>query len=559
MPKTFGTQNKSAALTWIVFIAILVIYLTFPTRNYFFDGIEFAHTIEAASQVNSSLIHPNHLIYNVVGYLFYRLLRVIGLDLRAVAALQILDSILGVLSAYVLFLILKSSLRSVYVSLCLSLLFSFSATWWKFATDADAYIASVLFLLISFYLILPDGQGSTERQIRRGVGKAKPLLVALTFSIAMCFHQLAVIFFPVIVLGLLVQTNTLSWREKEFKVVQFGATAFILTAGAYYLCFHLATGAFNPTRFLHWTTSFSPDGGFSFDLLSALTYTLRGHARLFFGGRFNLLKGLMNPLVGVLIFALAVFIGLLIYALLKTFRKPNFRNPESTPPDQRRGSLVLLSLVWSGVYLVFLFFWMPQHTFYRLFYLPALILLAGLVIHPSGAASLGTPVMTSRTADSRPRKSHHPTRAARAGTPARLALIVAVLGISNFLFLIFPYSHEQKFPPLALAREMNKTWPPGTVIYYALVNSDESLFRYFNPSTVWKHLNATAPEVLESELHDIYSKGSTAWLEVTAIDRFSATPGGAEWLAKHARTESLRELKDPAYRIRFVQIVPAGK
>ena len=532
MPKTFGTENKSAALTWIVFIAILVIYLTFPTRNYFFDGIEFAHTIEAASRVNSSLIHPNHLIYNVVGYLFYRLLRVIGFDLRAVAALQMLDSILGVLSAYVLFLILKSSLRSVYVSLCLTLLFSFSATWWKFATDADAYIASVLFLLISFYLILPEAQESSE-QIRSGVRKAKPLLVALTFSIAMCFHQLAVIFFPVIVLGLLLQTNTLSWKEKGFKVVQFGATAFILTAGGYYLCFHLATGAFNPIRFLHWTTSFSPDGGFSFDLLSAVTYTLRGHARLFFGGRFNLLKGLMNPLVAVLIFALAVFIGLLIYALLKNFRKPIFRNLKSPPPDQRRGSLVLLSLAWSGMYLAFLFFWMPQHTFYRLFYLPALILVAGLV-------------MTSRTADFGPRKF-------------RLALIVAVLGISNFLFLIFPYSHEQKFPPLAFAREMNKTWRPGTVIYYALVNSDESLFRYFNPSTVWRHLNATAPEVLESELHDIYSKGSTAWLEVTAIDRFSATPGGAEWLAKHARTESLRELKDPAYRIRFVQIVPAGK
>lgn len=286
-------------------------------------------------------------------------------------------------------------------------------------------------------------------------------------------------------------------------------------------------------RFLHWTTSFSPDGGFSFELLSALTYTLRGHARLFFGGRFTLLKGLMNPLVGALMFALAVTICLLIYALLKSFRKSNSQNLESPLPDERRGSLVLLSLAWSGVYLVFLFFWMPQHTFYRLFYLPALILLAGLV-------------MASRSADSRPRKF-------------RLALIVAVLGISNFLFLIFPYSHEQKFPPLAFAREMNKTWPPGTVIYYALANSDESLFRYFNPSTVWKQLNATAPEALESELHDIYSKGTTAWFEVTAIDRFSATPGGAEWLTKHARTESLRELRDPAYKIRFIQIVPAGK
>jgi hypothetical protein len=530
MPKSPGTENRSTALTWIVFFGILVVYLSFPTRNYFFDSIEFAHTIEGAARVNTSLIHPNHLIYNVVGYLVYRLLRVIGLDLRAVAALQVLNSIFGALSAYVLFLILKSSLRSVYVSLCLTLLFSFSATWWKFATDADAYIASVLFLLISFYLILPEGAESREGQFRGSIENVRPLLVAFTFSVAMCFHQLAIIFFPVIVLGLLLQSDAL--KEKGFRVVQFGAAAFILTAGAYYFCFYLATGTSNPMRLLHWTTSFSPDGGFSFDLLSSLTYTLRGHARLFFGGRFNLLKELMNPLIGALMFALAVSICLLIYALLKSFRKPKLQNLESLPPDERRGSLVLLSLVWSGVYLVFLFFWMPQHTFYRLFYLPALILLAGLV-------------MATR-ADSRPRKF-------------RLALIVAVMGISNFLFLIFPYSHKQKFPPVAFALEMNKTWPPGTVIYYALENSDESLFRYFNPATVWKKLNAAAPEVLENELHDIYRKGTTAWFEVTAIDRFSATPEGAEWLTKHSRTESLRELKDPAYKIRFIQIVPAGK
>jgi hypothetical protein len=465
--------------------------------------------------------------------------------LRAVAALQVLDSILAVLSAYVLFLILKSSLRSVYVSLCLTLLFSFSATWWKFATDANTYIASVLFLLISFYLILPEQEGSPEPELRRGLGKARPLLVAFTFSVAMCFHQLAVIFFPVIVLGLLLQVNALSWKEKGFKVVQFGALALIVTAGAYYFCFYLTTGSLDPKRLLHWTTSFSPDGGFNFNLLSALTYTLRGHARLFFGGRFNLLKGLMNPLVGVLMFALAVIVISLIYVLLKSFRKPSFRHLQSLPHDKRRRSLILLSLVWSGVYLVFLFFWMPQHTFYRLFYLPALILLAGLIFDPREAAPLGTPVVASRSADSRPQNF-------------RLALIVALLGLSNFLFLIFPYSHEQKFPPLAFAREMNKTWPPGTVIYYALDNSDESLFRYFNPSTVWKRLNANEPEALESELNDIYSKGTTAWFEFSAIDRFSATPEGAEWLTKHGRTESLRELKDPAYKIRFIQIVPAG-
>ena len=76
-------------------LAIPLIYLGFPTRNYYWDGIDFADTIESASRVDTSLVHPNHLIYNLVGYLFYKLLRGIGANLRAVAALQILNGILS--------------------------------------------------------------------------------------------------------------------------------------------------------------------------------------------------------------------------------------------------------------------------------------------------------------------------------------------------------------------------------------------------------------------------------------------------------------------------------
>jgi len=67
--------------------------------------------------------------------------------------------------------------------MCLTLLFALSATWWKFSTDANAYIPSVFFLLLGFYLVLPDR-------------KPRPLVLALTFFAAMCFHQLAVIALP---------------------------------------------------------------------------------------------------------------------------------------------------------------------------------------------------------------------------------------------------------------------------------------------------------------------------------------------------------------------------
>src|SRR5215212_918955 len=194
------TMKPRQLAPWLIFIATSAIYLSFPTRVYYWDGIEFAQAIEDASTLNPSLVHPNHLIYNFAGYIFYKLLRVFGFELRAVTALQILNSLLSAACAGVLFAILSDTLRSLYLSVCLTLLFAFSATWWKFSTDANAYIPSVLFLVLSFYLVLPDR-------------KARPLLLAITFFISMAFHQLAVVTFPVLVLGVYLQDGPLSLKR----------------------------------------------------------------------------------------------------------------------------------------------------------------------------------------------------------------------------------------------------------------------------------------------------------------------------------------------------------
>jgi len=239
--------------------------------------------------------------------------------------------------------------------------------------------------------------------------------------------------------------------------------------------------------------------------------------RLFFGGRFNLLKGLMNPVVLLLIGALAGAVALVLFNALRSVarailvgRVPKLRL------ETRQKTVLLLALLWASAYLVFLFFWLPQNTFYRVFYLPALILLLGLLL-----AAVQNRVAKPRT----------------------LAVFVVAVALANFLFLIYPFSHIEKYPPLAFALQLNREWPPGTVIYYGATNSDQALVRYFNPSTQWKLLR---PESITTF--------SDAWLETTAIDQISSTPAGAEWLNSHARKDSSKELNDSAYRIRFIQV-----
>ena len=84
-------MHRPVAIAMLLSLALLALYLAFPTKVYYWDGIVFAQAIEdAAGGSNLSLAHPNHLIYNVVGYVFYELLRVFNADLRAITALQIL-------------------------------------------------------------------------------------------------------------------------------------------------------------------------------------------------------------------------------------------------------------------------------------------------------------------------------------------------------------------------------------------------------------------------------------------------------------------------------------
>ena len=510
-------MNLRPIAPWLIFVATALIYLAFPTRVYYWDGIVFAQAIEDAQSLNPSLVHPNHLVYNFVGYVFYKLLRTVGFDLRALTALQILNSLLSATCACVLFAILIDTLRSLYLSICLAFLFAFSATWWKFSTDANAYIPSVLFLLISFYLVLPDR-------------KPRSLLVAFAFFIAMAFHQLAVVMFPVLALGLYLQDGPISLKRRAWNVVLFTLLTVTLIVVAYYLLFSLAAGTFDFHQFRRWTTSYSPDADTQFHFWSNLQYSLRGQVRLFFGGRFNLLRGIVNPLVIVLAIALAgAVVYLLFEALRNSIKIVSLRWLRELRLAPRQKTVLLLSLLWSTVYLVFLFFWLPQNTFYRLFYLPPLILLIGL-----GVSSL---------------------RVDAARTRRITAVFVAAVALANFLFLIYPFSHVEKYPPLSFALQLNQAWSAGTVVYYAAENSDKALVRYFNPDTTWKQLPKFL-DTLDEEMTESYREGKTVWFETTAIDRFSSNQYGTHWLETHARKESLKELNDGAYEIRFVQVRP---
>jgi len=516
-----GDRAGVSAAPWITAIGILIVYLAFPTRTYYWDGVNFALSIENSSGLSSSLIHPHHLLYNVFGYAIYHLCDSAGLHVRALQVLQVTNGVLSALAAGLFFRFLLQTFRSVYISSVLTLLFAFSATWWKYSTDADAYVPCILLFLVCLNLTM-EGH------------KPRPFCVALVHAASMFMHQLAVFFYPVIVLGILFQSRELSFRQRALIVLKYSVTACSITLAANYYCFHLQTGAFSVGAFAGWLTTYvqSPNiYSFSFDLWSNVVFTLRGHARLFFGGRLNWLRGLVSPQIVALLVVLTGAILVLIVQFVKDLKSAALTRIAAGKSDLsliRPGALCCL---WIGVYLTFLFFWYPYFTPYRLFYLPALIVLFGIVL-------------------ARYRKVRPPGREWYA------ALFATALSLSNFLFFIYPLSHVEKNPPLALALALNSKWAPGTSIYYASSSADNELFRYFNPSTRWQKLSQVEDQVSESALKEIYGRNSAAWLETSAIEFLKASTAGQSWLAVHTREGCQYELVNGSYNIKYVQIFP---
>lgn len=506
-------SRHESIVPWLLFIGLISIYLSFPTRNYYWDGITFAQTIENANQFKS-LIHPSHLLYNALGYIFYHVLLSVGFSMRALTALQILNAVLSGAASVVLFFILKSAFRSLYLASWLTLLFGWSATWWKYSTDADAYIISVLFLLIAFRFILPTA-------------KPRPVVVAVFYSLSMCFHELAIFFGPVIIAGLLYQCKTS--RQKLLSLIRFVFVSSALTTTAYFFCFYLATHRLDLGSFIHWLTYYSPDASFTFNIWNDLSYTVRGHFRLFLSGRLNLLQGLINPIIVVLIALLVIDVCVFFYLVFKSFRPRVSQLLRQLVRDPLGRPILIVATVWVAIYLIFLFVWLPQNTFYRLFYLPALIILVGLFAW-----------------------ARYPHDGYQPGF--RIAGLTVVVGLANFLFFIFPYSHAEKFPPTRFALELNEQWDAKTIVYYDVENSDNNLVRYFTPTIAWFQLKQ--PETLKNDLLDLDSGGWTVWLETTAIDRVNSTPEGAEWLKAHQKPESRHALEDKGFRIVFVQVEP---
>jgi hypothetical protein len=494
-------RNEGADLPeWmsgVVAAGILIVYAILPTKNYYWDGVAFAQNIEQASGVSmkaplfwTSIIHPNHLVYNSIGCLVWNAARSLGFHVRAIAVLQAMNMVAAAACAWLMQRILLRTTHSAYLSTTLTLLFAFSAIFWKYSTDSDAYILSVLCLMGAFYVLIATREPC-------------PLMVGLLHAAAMLIHQLAFLFFPAAVLGLFLKGG---WKA----VWRYCVIAGGITLPAYYAGFWLEERETNPADFLRWLTSHSPEVSFSFNLPRNVAITISSYSRLFFGGTGHVLR-YFGPFMLVTLILLAVVLARLIILFVRY--RADLR---LLPHLDWASDSVRVAIAWLSAYVVFLFFWLPHNTFYKLFCLPAIIFLLGQYL----------------ARYSGPRRN-------------RLALFVATMALANLALYIFPYSRADYNQALRFATRMRPLWPSGTVVYYGEYTVDDWFIRYFNPQTVWKPMNPRdrAGNFAYSALNDLEA-GREVWVDTTAAETLTAAGAGSHF-------DATQQDNYPTHPIRF--------
>src|ERR1017187_1870923 len=299
----------------VVELLFAFVYLLFPTRNYYWDGVSFAIDIERA-QSWRELFNVHHLLYNFIGYGEYQLL---GSRVRALYLMQWTNCIAGALLIWLADRLFRSLGVPPWNSAAGAAILGASATFWKFTTDADSYILANVFLAAA-YLAL-----------RRSAARGGLLHVCATMM-----HQLSALFYPVGLALLWRRSRERFWRDAAiYTLVSAGGTLAVYAA-AFRLAVHRA-----PT-FAGWLT-FHAKMPFSFDAARNTGWLLLGTGKLFAGGKLSPTAYLAGPVaVALLVFAVA---GL---------------------AHNRRRLLPVLSdwplLVWVGAYLCFLLVWEPYNT-----------------------------------------------------------------------------------------------------------------------------------------------------------------------------------------------------
>jgi hypothetical protein len=402
------SKNRRAVdvlLSVLIAFLFAALYLATPTCNFSYDALTYALDVQFGTF--AALFHPNHLLFNVIGRFIFLALATLNHAVGALWLLQKLNAIIGGIAVGVLAWILARRfgwVRGVLGAAAMGLGIGF----WTEAVDAGCYMWAALAACGFLAALL-------------AADDASPFWLGAFHGLCVLFHELLILAVP----GALVKVG----RKKSGLYLAGVAT--VVVGGYAGVALLLYGSSYHEAMRWLWGPARQPHGTainffywFTFDFA-------RGVAGLWTGlvHSFAAPVSSAHPLDTMV--ENGVVLAILLAVLIQSRRDFKGRSIE--------GNTRAALWVWIGAMNLFLLFYIPGVTRFRLLFLPALLYLVcdTITLSPKGV------------------------RAALAG------VLLIVMAWVNYRAVIYPQSQLRNNPSLVRVLWLNQVLKPGDTFLFS--------------------------------------------------------------------------------------------
>jgi hypothetical protein len=321
------------------------------TRQYTFDAIAYAWQIERFHDSGNPnwLLHPHHLIYNPLAYLWWRGVHGLPGFARSLDAQQLLSAVAGGAAVALAYIAARQGTGSRMIALGLALLLWACFGLWLIATDGAIYALGLAFWMAAIALGL---------QLLERPRPLNAVALGAVAGLAVLVHQMHLLLAPAVIVAPVLAGRT-RWEQARLLLLSLGVGSFLLFGG--YALAADARDLESAESVWGWLTAYGRDGRWwDFDIAQNVRKDVEALARVLSADADALVARIGPPLEQASA-AHGIGLVLLLPALLT------------------RGRQMIFSAFWLLPYAAFFTIWVPGYYAYWVPIMFGLLLTAGLV------------------------------------------------------------------------------------------------------------------------------------------------------------------------------------
>lgn len=260
---------RGAVVVWLI---SYVFFLLTLANNFSASHDSISYLIGIVN--GSHLFHPHHLLYHYYAHLWLMLFKNIFVSVREHYLIESFTALWGsgILAVSYLFLRNRFNLTRGLSALSITLI-AFSYGTWFYSVNIEVYAPPIFFILCALFII-------TKRDpVDNDVWK-----VAILQSLAILFHQVNILFTPIVIYWLFYNRGKIRFAGSFLKYAVLG---FILTGGLYLFCGIFFEHNTTVTAFTDWILGYTRGHSYWQPLTMKTPFNaLTGFSRAFIGGHF---------------------------------------------------------------------------------------------------------------------------------------------------------------------------------------------------------------------------------------------------------------------------------